>query len=87
MLTLEPEDTVCRDVKIVLGAVAPTPIRARRAEEILMDKKIGDALIEQAARAASEEAQPITDVRASAEYRREMVEAFTRRALREVLAN
>ena len=69
------------EVKIVLGAVAPTPIRAKRAEQILSGKKIDAAMIERAAQAAVEEARPISNVRASAEYRREMVRVLTRRAL------
>jgi carbon-monoxide dehydrogenase medium subunit len=77
---------VCKDVKIVLGAVAPTPMRAKKAEEILRGKKIGPALIEKAAESASVEAKPITDVRASAEYRREMVKVFTRRAITQIMA-
>ncbi len=75
---------VCRDIKIVLGAVAPTPMRAKKAEGVLRGKKVEAALIEKAAQAASAEAQPITDVRASAEYRKEMIKVFTRRALEQV---
>lgn len=77
--------TLNSDIKIVLGAVAPTPIRARRAEAILRGKELNDALIEQAAEAAMQEARPISNVRASAEYRREMVRVLTRRALKQAL--
>jgi carbon-monoxide dehydrogenase medium subunit len=68
-------------VKIVLGAVAPTPIRARRAEHLLRGKTLTGELIAQAAKAAADESRPISNVRASADYRREMVEVLTRRAL------
>ena len=71
-----------RNVKIVLGAVAPTPMRARNAEKLLEGKDIDDALIEDAAQAASDESRPITDVRAPADYRREMVKVFTRWAIK-----
>lgn len=71
------------DVRIALGAVAPTPIRARAAEDLLRkDPKA----FEQAAAAAMAEAKPISNVRASAEYRREMVRVLTRRALEQALA-
>ena len=79
ILTMNGE--LCRDVKIVLGAVAPTPMRAKKAEKVLEGKKIDDFLIEEAAKAASSECRPIDDLRASAQYRREMVKVLTRRAI------
>lgn len=84
--TFETNGEICKDIKIVLGAVAPTPIRARKAEGILRGKKIDEALIDQSAEVAANEARPISDVRASAEYRKEMVKVFTRRAIRGVIA-
>jgi CO/xanthine dehydrogenase FAD-binding subunit len=72
---------ICEDVRIVLGAVAPTPMRARRAEEILRGKELTEERIREAARSAVTESQPIDDVRGSAWYRREMVELLTRRQL------
>ena len=75
----------CRSVRIALGAVAPTPMRARIAEKVLDGKELNDALIEQAAQAAAAESRPITDVRASADYRREMVKVFTQWAIRTVV--
>jgi carbon-monoxide dehydrogenase medium subunit len=75
----------CRNVQIALGAVAPMPMRARNAERVLEGKEINDALIEQAARAAAAESRPITDVRGSANYRREMVKVFTQWAIRRVI--
>jgi carbon-monoxide dehydrogenase medium subunit len=76
-----------RDIRIALGAVAPTPIRAIRAEGILQDQPVSPALIEEAAHAASEECRPVDDYRASAAYRRDMVYVLTRRALQQVLAD
>ncbi|HYL24410.1 MAG TPA: xanthine dehydrogenase family protein subunit M [Burkholderiales bacterium] len=72
------------ETRIVLGAVAPTPIRARRAEELLRANRLTDELIAKAAQAAVAESRPISNVRASAEYRREMVGVLTRRALEQV---
>ena len=72
-----------KDVRIGLGAVAPTPIRARRAEKALRGKVVGRALMEGAARIAASESSPISDQRSSAEYRRWIVEALTRRGLAE----
>ena len=73
------------DVRIVLGAVAPTPIRAKQAEALLRGRKIDAGLIERAAQAAVDESRPISNVRASAEYRREMVRVLTRRALTQAM--
>jgi carbon-monoxide dehydrogenase medium subunit len=82
VIAFEPDGLTCSNVKIALGAVAPTPIRARSAENILKGKKLDDVLIDGSAKAAVVETHCISDVRATAEYRREMVEVFTRRALR-----
>jgi len=69
--------------RIALGAAAPTPMRARRAEGLLTGQKLTSSLIDEASDEAAREASPITDVRASAEYRREMCHVLARRALRE----
>ena len=79
-LTLDKE--VCKEVRISLGAVAPTPIRAKRAEEVLRNHSL-DSVIEKAAEAAMAESRPISNVRGSAAYRKDMVRVLTRRALEE----
>jgi carbon-monoxide dehydrogenase medium subunit len=73
----------CRDVRIVLGAVAPIPLRAVKAEGLVRGKTWTPELLEKAGRKAAEEAKPISDVRASAAYRKQMVGVLTRRALLE----
>jgi len=78
---LGDSDKKCDGVRIVLGAVAPTPLRAKRAEAALEGQVLTDALAEKVGRIAAEEAKPISDVRSSADYRRAMVGAMTRRAL------
>jgi carbon-monoxide dehydrogenase medium subunit len=75
----------CKDIKIALGAVAPTPIRAKKAEELIKGKTIDDGLIEEAGKIASGEATPIDDVRGSAYYRTEMVNVLTKRAIKQAL--
>lgn len=81
------DDGVFKEVKIGLGAVAPTPMRARKAEGVLVGAKVSDQVIERAAQVASEESRPIDDHRASAEYRRMMVEVLVRRAIHQCLSN
>jgi CO/xanthine dehydrogenase FAD-binding subunit len=74
----------CEDVRIALGAVAPTPLRAGEAERLLRGAVWSDKVITDATAAAAEAARPIDDVRASAAYRRKMVGVFTGRALRSI---
>jgi CO/xanthine dehydrogenase FAD-binding subunit len=85
IVTLGSEDNKIADIKIILGAVAPTPMRARRAEKIMKGKAIEEQLIEKVAQVAAEEARPISDIRGSAEYRKEMVRVLTQRAIRQVV--
>jgi carbon-monoxide dehydrogenase medium subunit len=74
-------DKKCTGVRIVLGAVAPTPIRAKRAEAALEGQVLSETLAEKAGDIAAEESKPISDVRSSADYRRAMVGAMTKRAI------
>lgn len=69
------------DAKIALGAVAPTVIRAKRAEKLLIGNELTDKLIEECAEVASDECSPITDLRSTTEYRRKMVEVLVKRGL------
>jgi carbon-monoxide dehydrogenase medium subunit len=75
------EDGGFQRVRIALGAAAPTPMRAKKAEEYLIGKKADESVIDEAARIAADEVSPISDVRASAEYRKDMARVLTRRAL------
>jgi len=75
------EQQRCKGVRVVLGAVAPTPIRARRAEAAVEGRVLTETLAEKAGEIAAEESKPISDVRASADYRRAMVGTMTKRAL------
>jgi CO/xanthine dehydrogenase FAD-binding subunit len=73
--------------RIALASVAPTPIRVPKAEAILSATPITPEAIERAATAAMDTAQPISDVRASAEYRKAMVKTLTRRAIERVVGS
>ncbi len=72
---------VVADVKIGLAAVAPTPIRATDAENILKGNSLSESILEQAASAAAEQSSPISDLRCSAEYREDMVRVLTKRTI------
>lgn len=73
---------VVEDVRLVLGAVAPTPIRARDSEQMLRGATLDEETILRVSRQTAQEARPITDVRAPAKYRTTLVEVLTRRNLR-----
>jgi carbon-monoxide dehydrogenase medium subunit len=85
-ITLDAKNETCHEARIVLGAVAPTPIRSKVAEDILRGQEIKDTIIQKAAQIASEAACPISDVRSSATYRKEMVKVLTKQAIRQALA-
>jgi carbon-monoxide dehydrogenase medium subunit len=75
------EDNRIHKARIALGAVAPTPIRVPAAEEKLKGNDLSDDIIQAAAELAAQACQPITDQRASAEYRMEMVHNLCKRGL------
>jgi carbon-monoxide dehydrogenase medium subunit len=85
-ITLGSGDNICRDIRVALSASAPIPMRAKQAEEVLRGKKITDALLKEAGEAASAEAEPISDIYASEEYRRELVRVLVKRMGKEALA-
>jgi CO/xanthine dehydrogenase FAD-binding subunit len=81
MVTME--GTTCKEARIVLGAVAPVPMRALKTENLVRGKTLTEELIEEAGVQASNESHPISDVRSSADYRKRVVAVLTGRALQE----
>lgn len=80
LLEADRKGEFCKDVRIGLCSVAPTPIRARRAEDLIRGKKIDQSLVEQAAQVAADETKP----RSRADYRRQMTSLLVKRAINEV---
>ncbi len=72
------------EIRIALGAVAPTPVRAFKTEELLKGKIMDEALLEKTAKFVLTEVSPISDVRSSQEYREEIIKALVRRAILQV---
>jgi len=81
-VAIEREEDLCRDCRIALGSVAPKPFRTIEAEDILKGKRLTLDLIEKTSQRASEEIQPITDIRSTVEYRREVTKVIVRDALK-----
>lgn len=79
-VTLDGE--IMKDVRIALGAVAPTPMRAREAEAVLRGQKYSQELLDKAGKVAAAESKPINDIRGSIEYRRNLVDVLTRRSMK-----
>lgn len=78
---LKLKEGVAEDCRIALGSVAPIPLRVSRAEDYLRGREINVDVIGEAARIVSEDIKPITDIRATAEYRRDASKALTKDAL------
>jgi len=79
------DNGVIKDIKIALGAVAPTPIRAKKAEAVLKGKQPDSELLNEAGQAAANESIPIDDTRSSSDNRREIVSVLTRRAVEQAI--
>lgn len=80
-LTADPAGTRCEDVRIALGAVGSTTLRARAAESALKGQPLADAAFREAAALARAATDPIADLRGSSAYKQRMAEVFVRRAL------
>jgi carbon-monoxide dehydrogenase medium subunit len=81
VLVMYSDGRTCKDSRIVLGAVAPTVIRCQQAEQVLKGKAIDEEAHRKAAEAASESCQPVSDIRASAGYRKEIIRVLVKRAI------
>jgi len=79
-LTLRSGGEMIETARIVLGCVGATPVRARKAEALLMGKKLTAELAEQAGSTASQECSPASDLRGSEEYKRAIVKVLVKRA-------
>jgi carbon-monoxide dehydrogenase medium subunit len=89
-VSLAVDATRIVDVKIILGAVAPVPIRAKTAEQMFVGLEISQVdqgLIEMASNQAVTEIKPVSDIRASAAYRRQVSKVLVRRSIEESIRN
>jgi carbon-monoxide dehydrogenase medium subunit len=77
------QDGACKDARVVLSNAGVTPIRAKSAEKILIGKKRAGALFVKASDAASGDAEPVSDIHASEEYRRHLIKVLTGRMVKQ----
>jgi aerobic carbon-monoxide dehydrogenase medium subunit len=85
-LAVSGDGSHCLDARIGLGSVAPTPIRARAAEDVLRGQELTDAVLREAGQAAAAACDPLPDVRGSAAYKKEMVKVWLRRSVQKALS-
>ena len=85
LLTLADDGDTCDEVRIALCSVGTTPIRARGAEAVLKTRSMTPELMREAAEAVEDDVDPLDDFRGSAQYKRQMAQVFTRRALEQAL--
>jgi aerobic carbon-monoxide dehydrogenase medium subunit len=79
------EGQKCRKCRIAAGAVAPVPLRLKKVEKLLEDRIVDKELMDEAARLASKEVQPITDVRSTEEYRRHISGVLVKKAIQQAM--
>jgi CO/xanthine dehydrogenase FAD-binding subunit len=84
-LLLRMEGEVCRGARVALGSVAPAPMRAYSVEKALEGRKIDEKIMETCAHMIRDEISPISDIRASTEYRRWTASVIFRRAIQSAL--
>lgn len=80
-ICVEPDTMICKDVRVALGAVAPTPVRASEVENLIMNTPLPELTPEIIQSAVGRHASPISDVRSSADYRAEMISTLIMRAV------
>jgi carbon-monoxide dehydrogenase medium subunit len=85
VINLEVKENKIVQVRIAMGSVAPTPIRLTATEEFLQDQEVNDELLEEAINKVREEVNPISDIRASDEYRRYISGVLFKRAFKKLI--
>jgi carbon-monoxide dehydrogenase medium subunit len=85
-MTVDLDGEFCNDIRIALGAVGPTPFRARKAEDLLRGRKLNADVLDETARMASELSFPIDDMRGRADYRKDMVCTQVKEAIHRAVA-
>ncbi len=81
-VTVADAGNTCQDARIVLGSAAPVSMRPKEAEKMLVGQKVDDKLLDAVGKKAAEEADPVPDIHASEEYRRELIKTLTRRMVK-----
>lgn len=84
---LEMEGDTCKKARFAAGSVAPVPLRLKKVEALFKNAVISKEIIQEAQKIAMNSISPISDIRSSADYRREIVGVYVKRAIEELLNN
>jgi len=84
-LLLEMEGEICRKARVAAGSVAPVPLRLQKVEVLLEGQVLSPELADLAQRMASESVAPISDIRGTEEYRRQIVGVYVKRGMAQIL--
>jgi carbon-monoxide dehydrogenase medium subunit len=82
---VDMDGSTCRRARVAAGSVAPTPLRLKEVESLLQGQRLSPELLSRAQELARQSIAPVSDVRASADYRREITGVLIRRALQAML--
>ena len=82
---LEMDGDKCLKARVAAGSVAPVPLRLREVEELLEGQTITAEIVAEAQQMAGEKVSPITDIRSTEEYRRQIVGVYVKRGLEKLL--
>lgn len=77
---------LCKDIRIAMGSVGPTPLRSKRGEDLLRGQPITEALLDEAARICAQDVRPTTDINGSEEFKRQILHVLVRRAVNKAVA-
>jgi carbon-monoxide dehydrogenase medium subunit len=80
-------DGVCRELRVVINAVAETPQEVPEAEQLARGQRLSDELVREVAERYAESIEPLSDMRGSAWYRKQMIRVFVRRAIEQAVSN
>jgi len=86
-LILDPNNKdLCKDIRITMGSVGPTPLRSKRGEALLRGQAITESVMDDVARVCVEDARPTTDMNGSEEYKRQILHVLVKRTIDKAVA-
>jgi CO/xanthine dehydrogenase FAD-binding subunit len=85
LLEMDSDTGKCKKARVAAGSVAPVPLRLKKVEELFENAEISEKMLIEAQKIAAISVSPITDIRSTADYRRQIVGVYVKRAVQELL--